>query len=102
MAKQRTTLRAEDLVNGALVYSPATGKTYQLGPPVKKNVNRNVVNHCQLHYQNGKLAGPGKWLNLSNLRKLGFKYVGTPQKPAAASLVVEKGPAGPGKEVAGE
>lgn len=69
MAKQRTVLRAEDLENGALVLSTLTQHIYRLGAPKKKNVNLNVVNHCQLYWPNGQLAFDGLWLNLSQLRK---------------------------------
>ncbi|GAB2865819.1 hypothetical protein [Hymenobacter ruber] len=72
MAKQRKTLRAEDLTSAALVQSTETGRIYRLGPPKKKNVNLNVVNHCQLYARNGRLAGTA-WWNLSNLRDSGFK-----------------------------
>jgi hypothetical protein len=72
MAKLRKVLQAQDLENGVLVRSDKTGGIYRLGPPQKKNVNLNVVNHCQLYKRSGELAAE-KWLNLSNLRAQGFK-----------------------------
>jgi hypothetical protein len=72
MAKTRIVIQAKDLESGALVRSTTTGGVYRLGPPKKINVNKNVVNHCQLYHRSGDLAAE-KWLNLSNLRAQGFK-----------------------------
>ena len=83
MARQRKTLRAENLVSGALVQSANSGKIYRLGPPKKRNVNMNVVNHCQLYARNGKLASQ-TWLNLSNLKEAGFKLY----KPLVGQLTL--------------
>jgi hypothetical protein len=81
MPRQRRTLNANDLTRAAVVQSTKTGKVYRLGPPKKRNVNLNVVNHCQLYYRNGRLVSQ-QWYNLSNLKQGGFKlYV-----PAQLSL----------------
>lgn len=73
MQRQRRTLNATDLTSRALVQSTKTGNVYRLGEPKKRNVNCNVVNHCQLYWRsNGRLALE-KWWNLSNLRAAGFK-----------------------------
>jgi hypothetical protein len=87
MPRQRRTLIATDLTSAAVVQSGKTGKVYRLGPPKKRNVNKNMINHCQLYYRsNGKLAGE-KWYNLSNLKHRGFKlYV--PVAPGTLPLIV--------------
>jgi hypothetical protein len=87
MSRQRRTLNATDLTSAALVQSGKTGKVYRLGPPKLRNVNKNVVNHCQLYYRsNGKLVSE-KWYNLSNLKQRGFKlYV--PVAPGTLPLIV--------------
>lgn len=81
--KQRKTIQAEDLLNGALVRNSKTGFVYRLGPPKKKNVNCNVVNHCQLlQVKTGEVASE-KWFNMSNLRQMGFHFH---SQPAAAPV----------------
>lgn len=70
--RQRRTLCATDLTSRALVQSSKTGRIYRLGPPKKRNVNMNVVNHCQLYARNGRLAAE-RWYNLQNLKDAGFK-----------------------------
>lgn len=86
MPRERKTLRAEDLINGALVQSSKTGRVYRLGPPKKKNVNLNVVNHCQLYTRAGVLLLNSDWYNLSNLRAAGFKLY----TPIAGQMVLRR------------
>lgn len=77
MKKIRKTLCAEDLVSAVLVQSIHTARIYRLGEPKKRNVNMNVVNHCQLYARNGRLAGE-RWYNLQNLKDAGFKLYAPP------------------------
>ena len=70
--RPRRALCATDLTSAAVVQHTLTGRKYTLGPPKKKNVNLNVVNHCQLLNSKGEAVSE-KWWNLSNLKKAGFK-----------------------------
>lgn len=72
MKRARTTLRASDLLEQPEVVS-TTGVVYRLGPPKKRNVNLNVVNHCQLYTPAGALVNEKAWYNLTNLREDGFR-----------------------------
>jgi hypothetical protein len=80
MPRQRRTLNATDLTSAALVQSSITGKLYRLGPPKKRNVNKNVVNHCQLYSSNPNNHQPDseRWYNLANLKNAGFKLAAKP------------------------
>jgi hypothetical protein len=86
MKRQRLTINASDLTSGARIIDPKDGRIYRLGPPKKKNVNKNVVNHCQLYGRNGRVSDGGSWWNMTNLRDYGFKlYVHTGQLPITAA-----------------
>ena len=79
MRRTRKTLQKEDLMNGAFVTNARWPSAhFRLGAPKKKNVNLNVVNHCQVYSRKGELMFKEAWFNLSNLREEGFKYHSTP------------------------
>ncbi len=87
MKRPRTTIQPDDLTKGALIRSSKSGRIYRLGPPKKRNVNLNVVNHCQLYSRDGKLLNDNGWYNMTNLRNAGFKYHGP--IPSSALLITQ-------------